>query len=133
MKKILTIIAVLGVIGIGVATYMWNKPHQNMSSASSDLAIAAPALFTAFDTNEAEADAKYLEKIVSVKGKVKSVDVEGKKIVLESDDDMFGVICELDALTEHKRLDFKVGEEVRMKGICTGKLMDVVLVRCVEE
>ena len=45
---------------------------------------------------------------------------------------MSGIICELDTKTTHKRLSFAAGEIVQMKGICTGKLMDIVLSRCVE-
>ena len=43
-----------------------------------------------------------------------------------------GVICQLDELSEHKRTEFETGETVQLKGRCTGMLMDVVLVRCVE-
>ena len=61
------------------------------------------------------------------------MDEEGRtSITLESGSEMFGVICQLDNLTKHARTNFKEGEEIKLKGICTGVLMDVVLVRCVE-
>jgi hypothetical protein len=42
------------------------------------------------------------------------------------------VNCQLDELTEHKNTTFTPGDKVIFKGICTGMLMDVVMVRCVE-
>ena len=129
--KYLVLAALLaGVIGYKV----YNKPHQNMQKAASDVSIEAPALFTAFEENEQDANQKYLDKIIEVSGKVKEVQQKGEdfSIVLETEDMMFGVICQLDQLSDHKRIEFEVGETVKLKGLCTGKLMDVVMVRCVE-
>ena len=68
-------------------------------------------------------------------GKIKEVatDENGMmSLTLESGSEMFGVICQMDNLSKHQRTEFEEGEEVKLKGICTGVLMDVVLVRCVE-
>jgi hypothetical protein len=45
---------------------------------------------------------------------------------------MFGVVCQLDELTNHERTEFDIGSSVSLKGKCTGINMDVLLVRCVE-
>ncbi|MCB0630885.1 MAG: hypothetical protein R2824_21150 [Saprospiraceae bacterium] len=135
MKKILLYLLPVLLIGLTAAYFMYNKPHQNMEKAAADLTISSKELFAAFESDETGANEKYLEKIVVVKGQIKDVSTneEGHiSLTLESESDMFGVICQLDELTEHPRTDFTVGETVSMKGICTGMLMDVVLVRCVE-
>ena len=135
MKKYLKYVLLLVVIG-GVSFYFYsNKPHKNINNAAVDLELSSTQLFTDFENNEQEANQKYLDKIVEVSGKVKevSLDEEGNtSITLESGSEMFGVICQLDNLTKHARTNFKKGEEIKLKGICTGVLMDVVLVRCVE-
>ena len=72
---------------------------------------------------------------MAVSGTVKDVSKNEEGIVsvtLDAGQDMFGVICQLDQLTKHAREDFPIGEKVNFKGVCTGMLMDVVLVRCVE-
>jgi len=135
MKKILLSLSLLAVLGLGFAYYLYNKPHQNIKKAEADFQMEAIALFSAFEADEASANKKYLDKIIEISGIVKEAGkAEGGilTITLEAGDMMFGVRCQLDELTEHKRVDFKEGEKVTFKGICTGMLMDVVLVRCVE-
>lgn len=135
MKKIIIIVVGLLLLGIAGAMFLYHKPHQDISQADPDYIMTSPELFAAFETDEASANEKYLDKIIQISGKVASTttDEEGQmSITLEGDGLMFGVICKLDGLSEPKRKDFSQGEEIRLKGICSGMLMDVVLVRCVE-
>jgi hypothetical protein len=132
--KYIKYLLLLAAIGAAVGFYMYNKPHQNMERAAADVTMTAPELFQAFEEDELAANEAYLDKVVEVKGKVQDVskDDEGlTSLTLNSGSDMFGVICQFDELTDHSKTEFEVGEEVTVKGICTGKLMDVVLVRCV--
>lgn len=133
MKKILLVLLALGLIGGAVGYYMWNKPHENMQKAKTDVAIDATQLFNEFSTDEAAANAKYLEKTIAVSGKVKEVtkDEGTVKISLETGNE-FGVLCVLDELSAHPRTDFPVGETVTFKGKCDGVNFDVQLSRCVE-
>lgn len=135
MKKLLQIIALLALIAGGVGYYMYNKPHKDMEDAKADISLTATELFKAFEADEAKANGNYLDKVIVVKGIVQDVskDEEGNTSLTLESEGMFGVICKLDNLAEHKRTEFKTGEEVIFKGICTGVLMDVVLVRCVEQ
>ena len=135
MKKITLIVGLLAVIGIGIGVMMYNKPHQNIESAKTDISIAATELFADYEQDEAASNTRFLDKMIEVKGKVMEVKEREDGnigVTLEGGGMMFGVICELDHMTQHKRTEFAVGEEVTFKGICTGLLMDVVLVRCVE-
>ena len=134
MKKIITIGLLLAVVGAGVGFMIYNKPHQNMQSAKSDFKMTATELFSDFEANETTANTKYLDKVIELNGTVQSVSEEENKvsITLDAGGLMGGVICQLDELSKHKRTEFKKGETVQMKGLCTGMLMDVVLVRCVE-
>jgi len=135
MKKYLKYILLLVVAGGAFAFYMYNKPHKNISKSKTDVELSASQLFSDFENNEVEANTKYLDKVMEVEGVVKEItkDENGMtSITLEGGSDMFGVICQMDDLSKHKRTDFKEGEKVTFKGICTGVLMDVVLVRCVE-
>jgi hypothetical protein len=134
MKRILLILLALGLVGAAIGYKMWNKPHENMTTAKADASIEAAALFKAFNTDEASANAQYLGKTIAVTGKVKEVSkAEGTpvKITLETGDS-FGVVCELDALSQHPRSDFAAGETVTFKGKCDGFNFDVQLSRCVE-
>jgi len=44
-----------------------------------------------------------------------------------------GVICEFQAKHKKEADELRPGQQIIVKGICTGMLLDVVLVRCVLE
>lgn len=135
MIKYLKYLLILVAIGGAFGYYMYHKPHQNMDSATAEIQLSATQLFTDYENDEAGANGKYLDKIMEVSGKIKEVTTDENgmmSLTLASGSQMFGVICQMDNLTTHNRTEFKEGEEVKLKGICTGVLMDVVLVRCVE-
>ncbi|MFQ5448281.1 MAG: hypothetical protein ACE5FF_15250 [Saprospiraceae bacterium] len=134
MKKTLFIIVVVAMAGAGIGYLMYNKPHENMTRAKVDFKMTAAELFTTFEEDEAAANEKYLDKTIEVNGKVLDVktDDEGKTGVMLDAGGMFGVNCKLDDFTPPKRTGFQPGEEVTFKCKCTGVLMDVVMVRCVE-
>ncbi len=133
MKKLLFALFGIGIVaGAAVGYYLWNKPHKNMSSTKAAYSIDAQSLFETYDADEAEANQKYLGKVIAVSGVVSQI-VEGEKktIVLATDNGVFGVKCELDPFSTVKFPEYKAGQQVTLKGECTGFLGDVVLVRCV--
>ena len=135
MKKYLKYLLGLLVLGIVVGVYMYNKPHQNIKSSKAVETLTATAVFEAYEADETVANQRFLDKVIEITGEVLAVNKDAEGIIsvtLDAGKDMFGVICQLDQLSKHPREDFPIGESVRFKGICTGMLMDVVFVRCVE-
>lgn len=132
MKKTGFIAFALLTVILLVAAYLWffvwNKPQVNVANAQS-IKTNAAALFREYSTNEQAANAAYLEKVVEVSGEVTSVtkNAEGLTVVLlKTEDPMFGINCTV----EQKDIQLKEGDTVTLKGICTGYLTDVVLIRC---
>jgi tRNA_anti-like len=132
MKSFKTIALFFPILAVAVAAYgwffLWNKPQTNVAKAYG-LKIAAPALFNEYSSNEQAANKKYLEKILEVSGQVTSItkNAEGLTVILlKTDDPMFGVNCTL----EQKDIQVIEGDSMAVKGICTGYLTDVVLIRC---
>lgn len=132
MKKILLAILMLGLIAAGVGYYMYNKPTESLVDAKPALSISADSLFKAYEADEAAANKMYVDKIIEVNGKLQSVnsDTSGLSLSLQTSSGMFGVICKLED-KEATESQFQVGQDLKLKGICTGYLMDVVLIRCV--
>jgi hypothetical protein len=128
MKAILISLLFVALLGSAYAWFfVWNKPQQNIKQASA-ISINATDLFNAYFLNEAEANKTYVNKVVAVTGEVSNVGTnnEGKTVVLlKSDDLMFGVNCTLEVAAPIKN-----GETITLKGLCTGFLTDVVLIRC---
>lgn len=107
--------------------FVWNKPQQNIQQASA-ISMNATDLFNAYSLNETEANKTYINKVIAVTGEVSNVstNAEGKTVVLlKSDDLMFGVNCTLE-----EAAPIRNGETITLKGLCTGFLTDVVLIRC---
>ncbi len=130
MKKyfpyILIIIVSLGVVGYN----MYNKDHKETKDATSDVVISPKELLAIYERDEVAANAKYLDKIIEVKGIVKEIHniSNGGSISLDTGNEMASIICEFESAAAYANV--KVGDEVNVKGFCTGKLMDIVLTRC---
>lgn len=130
-KKIFIVILILGFLGAFFGYKIYNKPHVNIAEASADITIEASKILNEFSTDETKANSKFLDKIVLIKGEVSDVKTEkGKGIItLKTDDDFGSVLCHLSEKSTKKMSMIKQGQSVTIKGICTGYLMDVVLVK----
>ena len=132
MKKwILASLAITLIIGVGVGYYLYNKPLESMAGKKAEVALSATDLYAAFDLDEQAANAKYLGKVIEVSGTVVSVsagDDGTPSVLLDSGGAMGGVICRMDASLATA---FQEGQQITLRGECTGKLLDVELARCV--
>jgi len=131
-KVILIVIAIIGLVG-GITAYMYyNKPHRDVASEKSDFTMESSALFSEFENKEAESNTKYLNKVISVSGKVGEILKSDStlNIILRQEDDFFGVNCSLLPNAIEKGKSLKVGDAVKIKGACDGYIDDVVLTKC---
>lgn len=131
-----TLLALLLAAALGGAYFykQLNKPHLDVTQAATDVKLTATELYNQFSTDETAANTKYLEKVVLVCGKVtntSTTDAGAISIQLDAGSEMGGVVCELDPLTKHPKTTFTPGEEICLKGLCSGYLSDVVINRCV--
>jgi hypothetical protein len=133
VKKLIGILFIIGLSSLIIGYKMYNKPHINVAEKSVDITITANILIADFSSDETKANAKYLDKIIAVKGMVTEVEFNGEKaaISLQTSDDFGSVICYLTEEDSKNSAQIKEGQEVVLKGICTGFLMDVILVKCV--
>ena len=130
-RKILGFGIIIAGIVACLGLYLFQKPAERVITQDAEFNVKATDIFNEFDKNESLANKKYLNKIVSVKGEISdisAVDSVGINVMLTADNPLFGVSCQLPFGAPDSSL--KVGDEVQITGLCTGKLMDVVLVRC---
>ena len=116
------------VILAGVILYLYNKPSRNVAGENG-IPVTATELYKKFTSNEPQANQTYLNKVLEVRGQVlevKNTQHAGKVVVLNTGDPMFGVACTLDTKQTAEKA-FKPGEQIVVKGVCTGYLSDVVL------
>jgi DNA/RNA endonuclease YhcR with UshA esterase domain len=135
--RILAIIAIAMAILVFffIKFYIFRKSDVSVASKKADIEIAAGDLVKSFESDEKAADAKYLSKIILVKGIVNNVaDTETGTapditVYLKEKGSDSGVMCSFDKSTFKKEM-VKQGDLVSIKGICNGYLMDVVMNKC---
>lgn len=93
--------------------------------------LEASAIIKEFETDESRANAKFADKTISVHGVARSIQTTDTTATVILNDGHSGasVVCQFESNEEIK--DLKKGDLVNIKGICSGYLMDVVMVRCV--
>ncbi|MBL0103363.1 MAG: hypothetical protein IPP51_06120 [Bacteroidetes bacterium] len=132
-KKIFLALGVAILSGAAYGFYLFNKPHQSLSDATPDFKLNSEVLITAYENDEKTANTKYLGKIIEVTGVVseKTKDDKGKVSLTLAGPDLAGIGCDFENKAIEKTTKLNVGDQVKIKGTCTGILMDVVLVDCV--
>jgi len=133
-KSHIVLLFALIVVGGTFIVFKWaNKPVADVSEAVCEIKISAGELYDAFANNESAADSIYSGNLIEVYGKVKSISAEGsnKSLIFGTNDLLFGIDCAIDP-THHDKLKSLVeGQDVTVRGECSGILSDVVMVRCI--
>lgn len=120
-------IAALGII-IGYKTY--NKAHKNLNELKADFIVSPDEFLAEFEADEATAQTKYLNKIIQIKGELLEKQKVGEQIiwVLSTGNPLSNIQCEMDPRYIGAVNDkIQIGAVVTVQGICSGKLMDIVL------
>lgn len=129
MKKIIITLFALATLGLGAGTYMFNKTLDDTSSLDTDYEMDAQSLLAAFEENENDANQLYLDKVIQIEGVVNKTESKDGKLTIyfNTDNPLSNIIFQL----EQPKEEIKIGDQITLKGICTGYLLDVVLVRAV--
>jgi len=131
MKKFLLIALSFLLASALIGYLMFFKEHRDIAAENADFTITADELYAAYEADEKASNAKYLDKVIQISGKVVETkqNKEGlHKAVLEAKDAMIGGISV--TMAKDKNQPLIKGENVTLKCRCTGKLMDVVLLNC---
>jgi hypothetical protein len=131
-KKIVTGMIILALAAAGYGWHLYQKEPPDIREQKGDVEITAVDLLKAFQQDEMAGNTKYVDKILIVAGTVTGIqtDSSGQATVsLQTNDLLAAVTCSFyqdDAGVKK----IKAGSAVRIKGVCTGMLTDVVLNKC---
>jgi hypothetical protein len=131
-KKVLILLALLSVfIGVAVIFSVFRPSGSTVRSVKTDVKTDVASLLKAFENNEKKANSLYLDKIIQVTGSVNEVIDDGTfiTVTLKNPGQSSGVMCSFDK-NEVDKDTFISGDEITIKGLCTGYLIDVILVKC---
>jgi hypothetical protein len=125
MNKKRIIIGGILVVIVLVAVYGWyqyNRTVQGLANVRADLSVNAKDLINEFVNNEETANKKYLNKILSVKGMIKSVEAAqgAGTIVLGDTSELSSVRCLLDSTASSTTGSLQKGTVITIKGAITG-------------
>ena len=118
----------------------YNRKVKNIGEVKAQFHLEADELLHAFEKDETGANTLYLDKIIAVKGLIRSVEKDDKgnfTLVMGDGSSMSSVRCSMDSVHVKDVESVKEGNEITVKGACTGfnkdELLrsDVILNRCV--
>ena len=81
-KKILIGLILLAVLAFGVYKYMY-KSHRDISSEEANYSVTVSSLNEEFKQSDSVTLVKYRDKTINLKGKITSIDVINKSIVID--------------------------------------------------
>ena|SRR5436190_16754789 len=134
--KTIILVIVLAAVAVGglYGLKEYNREPEGAGSLVTKETIDAGELLKAFQEDEKAATGRFVgtvEQAIQVNGTIRAIaPAEGDKmnVVPETGDALAGVVCEFAKADVPQA--WKAGSTVRVKGICTGMLLDVILVRC---
>ena len=129
-KKRLLFLGLLAVCTGAFLVYReYNRKPASLTSLKPSYAIPANQLASEFAANEEEANKKFLGKPVEVTG-IAAAETNGTTILLKTTAGI-SISCSMDSTEYINHATIKAGDPVKVRGVCTGLLMDVELNRCV--
>jgi uncharacterized protein (DUF1330 family) len=126
---------ILALLLAGLWAYKeYNRKPADIKNKKADVSVTAMELLQRYNKNSADADSAFVDKIVEVSGKIKEIENTSDSsatiylgvATLENN-----ISCLLQTAETAKAKNFKQGDFVSLRGVCTGFLMDVELNRCV--
>ncbi len=125
-KILLKILAVVLIVIIGTALYafreFYRKP-KDLTELKPKYTVNAIDFIKEFGTDDKKADAKYLDKVIEVNGIVKEIKKDENgfyTIALGDAASMSSVRCSMDSLHNNELQNIAKGNNLSVKGVCTG-------------
>lgn len=127
------ILIIISIACIMTVYYFYNHKQVDTRKAKTEISLTANELLTELNGNEEERFGQYIEKALEIEGTIYQVTYKAGKysLLLRGDKIDSLILCEMqkDQASLVKLLE--VGDEVKVKGILKGFLMDAILLNCI--
>jgi len=131
MKRNLKIVIIIGLIAAAIGGFvgykMWNKPHADASEMEG-IKVTAIDLYKAFETNEQQANASYVGKVLEISGAVAEIENADSvsRVIFSVPDATFGSVrVSMDKRHSDDVKSLTKTQNIVVKGFCSGFLTDV--------
>lgn len=127
------IVLVLIIISLFFIINLYNKPFIDIKKSNPKLEVTAQEILDDYLADEYSANEKYVDNLIQIKGEIADISFDkGISIITLKDTNGFSsIICHMLPETNLNVLKHKKGNQVMIKGICTGYLIDIMMVRCI--
>lgn len=137
-RKYINIISLILIVALIIGIYGYKEYSRKLPDTGklkADYSLKAADLLHQFEADERKATLLYSDKIISVEGIITSVQATDSSgtVFLNAGSSMASVMCQFEDKNFQEMLNLQKGSVVTIKGVCSGYLMDVVMVRCVLE
>ncbi len=134
MKKIIIWIIITGaLVAFGIYYYVFHyaAKHADPLESKNKVEITAEKLFADYKENSAMADSLYIDKTISIRGRVNQIEMNDNRytITFDTKDSTGAVICEMDTVENAALKSVQPGAEIHVVGFCNGYNLDVELDR----
>ncbi len=127
--KILLIVGIPLLIATIFIVKIYNKPHISVAKTEAKFTLSSQKLINDFLKDEETANKKYVNKIIQVSGIISEMDATS--ITIKGKNSESTIQCNFLPNENILNKNLKLGQKVEIKGLCTGYLLDVVLIECV--
>lgn len=130
MKTLIKVLGGIVIISLIAYLVVTNLPQANIKSKDAVETISASALYEAYSNNEKQANNKYTGKVVQLSGEIDEIyedENNAPVIVLRSDSGDLVSVITLEPSEEKKIASYNEGDQITVKALCSGKLMEVTL------
>ena len=107
------------VVVFSIKSLVYNQDHRTAANEDAELSTTASALYDAFRTDETTANAKYVNKMTEVTGRVKSVTQQDGFLELELGQDKLLVLVTI-PMNQVPQTPPQAGSQLTVRGIVNG-------------
>ena len=131
VKIALFVVFFIALGGLFAALHLYNLKPKDLQKAKPQFIVTATDFQKAFEENEKVASEKYINKIIEVSGEIASAKPGEKgtvNVTLKTGSELSSVICTFPTVSD--TIILKPGNQITLRGVCSGFLMDVLLNNC---
>ncbi|MEM6687379.1 MAG: hypothetical protein AAF617_16485 [Bacteroidota bacterium] len=119
-------------IGVLLLVLYVNKGIADTNTIQTQETFTTNELLSKFETQQ-EKLAGFIEKAIEIEGEIKEITFQDGKysLILKGNSDISYILCEMQSNQNDAVLKLSTGQDIKLKGILKGFLLDVILLHCV--
>jgi tRNA_anti-like len=129
LKRLLIIGSILFVIGLVAAWYIFTEKFEDTTKQKANFSVNAMDFIKEFQANDSLANKKYIEKMITVSGRVSETENADSTINIKMIDTLTEsyIIFAFQAQNAAEAKSLKVGDSIAIKGSCSGGVYSEIL------